>query len=635
MRVGLDIETTDLDPRKGSLVLVSLSYPGGEVEVWEARDPLLLDRLRKVWEEEIVCHNALFDIPWLCFSFSLPVPERISDTLVAEKLLTAGLDLPLGLEDLAERYFGKKIDKSLQTSFREGEEVSEAQKAYAREDALLLLPLLERQEAKLREEGLWKVWELERLCLPVFCRMRVLGIPFDRAGLERVLEELRAKTQVLRRVLAERLGPLAMVEKQRRFEAEKRAYEAWEERLREQEAFLRSYWERERPEPYSDPRPSKKYGGVPMGLARFLDERLRAWKETDPRPPKPKPPEPFNPDSPEQVLWALRELGLELETTSSQVLKALRYERPDLGDYLDPLLSYREQRKAETAFGENWLEALWPDSCLRPDFRSLGTVSGRPTSSNPNLLQLPAEKTFRELVRAPEGFRIVAADYSQMELRIMAELSSDPEMVKAFQRGDDLHWVTARLIFGPNATERERRIGKAVTFLTLYGGGAKRLQEVAAEGGIVLSLEDARDVIAGWRKAYGKAWETIESWREEGVRKRRIRDPWGRVRKFPEGPLSQEQEVEVRNQAGNFVIQASNAEITKIAMVAAERLLLPLGGRLLLNVYDELVALVPEERGEEGLRRLVGAMVEAGKLLLKQVPVEVDGASGESWACKG
>jgi len=634
MRIGLDIETTDLDPRRGELVLVSLAFPDGAVEVWEASDPSLPERLQAVWGEELVCHNALFDIPWLCRTFSLPVPERVRDTLVAERLLLGGLEAGLGLGDLSWRYLGKALDKALQTSFRAGETVSEAQRAYAAEDALVLLPILERQEALLREEGLWQVWELECLSLPVFCRMARDGIPFDREGLLALLSRLREETGALSRLLTEKLGPLAMAEKLRRYEAALARFRAWEQAQEEEAARLRAVWEREQPEEFSDPRPSRKYGGVPMGLARFLDRGLRTWREANPRPEKPKPPEPFNPDSPEQVLWALRELGLELDSTASQLLKAARSARPDLAPFLDPLLHYREKRKQETAFGETWLQAIWPDGTLHPDLRSLGTVSGRPTSADPNLLQLPADPAFRSLVRAPDGFLVLAADYSQMELRIMAELSQDPEMVRAFQTGEDLHGVTARLLFGPNWGERERKIGKAVTFLTLYGGGPKRLQEVAAEGGILLAFEEARAIVEDWRRVYAQAWETIEGWREEAVRRRKIRDPWGRVRKFPSGPLSPAEEAELRNQAGNFVIQASNAEITKLAMVAADRLLRPLGGRLLLNVYDELVALVPEGAGEEGLRRLVQAMVRAGGVLLRTVPVEVEGAIGRDWSAK-
>jgi DNA polymerase I-like protein with 3'-5' exonuclease and polymerase domains len=629
MRIGLDIETTGLEARRDQLVLVALAFPNGSVEVWEASDPSLPDRLRSLWGEELVCHNALFDLFWLCLTFSLPIPTRILDTLVAERLLLGGLEEGLGLAETVERRLGKKLDKTLQTSFREGEPVSAEQKEYAAEDARILLPLLSVQEELLRREGLWKVWELERLALPVFLRMRCSGIPFDREGLLRLLETIREEAKVLRREVCELLGPLAMAEKVRRYEREKEAYEAWERALADEEAFLRSYWERERPEEFSDPRPSKKYGGVPMGLARFLDRELRAWKEVNPRPPKPKPPDPFNPDSPEQVLWAFRELGLELESVSSGALSLLP---PDLAKtYALPLLRYREKRKQETAFGETWLQAIWEDGVLRPDLRSLGTVTGRPTSSDPNLLQLPATKPFRNLVRAPEGFAVLAADYSQMELRIMAELSQDPEMVRAFREGEDLHGVTARLLFGPNWGDRERRIGKAVTFLTLYGGGPKRLVQVAAEGGIVLSLEEAREIVQSWRQAYSLAWETIEGWRDEAARTRTIRDPWGRVRKFPPGPLSPAEEVELRNQAGNFVIQASNAEITKLAMVGAQELLEPLGGRVLLNVYDELVALIPEEKAEEGVRRLVGAMTWAGRVLLQTVPVEVEGGFGKTW----
>lgn len=633
--VGIDIETTGLDPRTDRVVLVSLA-DGSRGLLLDPRDPELPGALRQLFaSRELVVHRAGFDLTFLCLHFGLPVPQRVWDTKVAERLLTNGLDLDTSLAASAERRLGVTLDKGLQTSFTEGGELSQEQLAYALTDALVLLPLKAAQEQLIRERGLGRIWELERAVLPVFVDLTVRGIPLDREWLLALSQAAEARAQALSRVLAERLGPLALKEKLRRFEQEQQVLAAWEEELRAfAEQKFREWQEhyQELDGPYQDLKHPDAQGR-PIGFRRWYRPQEQAWRADHPRPPKPKEPDPFDPDSPQQVLWAFQELGYQLESTAEEQLLLLKLRPEHRSQLLEPLLAYRQAAKLHQAFGEHWVAFLWPDGMVRPRVDPFGATSGRPTCSSPNLFQLPARRgpEYRRLVRAPEGFVVVAADYSQMELRLMAELSQDPAMVEAYQTGQDIHLATARKVFGPQAGERERKIAKNLNFLTLYGGGARRLAEVSTEGGVSLTIREAKRVLEDWRREFAQAWAVIEGWRSEVRARYEIRTPWGRPRFFP---LDADPEQAAREGA-NHVIQGANADITKLAMVIAQARLAPLGGRLILQVYDELVALVPETQASAGAEALKDAMLTAAGTLLRTVPPEVDVAWGEDWSCKG
>lgn len=631
MRVGIDIETTGLSFREGELVAVTIAYPDGSVRVYPAADAL--PPLQAVWEAELVCHNATFDLVWLCRHFGLPIPRAVFCTLTAEKLRWSGLwdeggerQVDLSLAATVERELGVKLDKELQTSFTAGSPLTPDQVRYAARDAAVLLPLAARQEVALRELGLERIWELEKLAFPVFLQMMVEGIPFDREHLATLVAVKEEEAAALRRVVVERLGPAAQTVKARKFRSDLQAFQAWE---RELEEVRKTAEQALSTDPASAPFPVDDWLlAHPKSYVRRWEQW---WRESNPRPPKPVEPSPFNPDSVDQLRSAFAELGWEVDSVAEEKLLVAITDPAARETYVDPLLRYRRLQKQITAFGRGWLALVEDDGRLHPEFQPVGTASGRPTSRNPNLLQLPADPLFRSLVRAPEGYAVVAADYSQMELRLMAELSGDPEMVGAFQRGDDLHWVTAKKIFGEGATKQERSVAKTTNFLILYGGGAQTLAEKLAAEGILLTPEEAKRIVGEWRATFPVAWAAIEAWREEGVRRRQVASAWGRIRRF----APDDHPEVVKRAAGNHVIQATNADITKLAMVGADAVLRPLGGRLLLQVYDELVALVPEEVAELAAGRLRTVMVEAAKTVLRQVPVEADVAWGASWAVKG
>lgn len=656
MLVGLDIETTGLDPRQDRLVLVALAFPDGEVKVFEASDPQLGLTLQSVWGETLVCHFATFDIPWLCRHFGLPVPQRILDTRVAEALLVSGLNLELSLKETAQRRLGVELDKSLQTSFAEAGPVTEAQRAYAAQDARILLPLIRAQEEELHQAGLWTIWEIEKACTPVFVKMAVLGVPFDPGRLAPYLEQVRREREWLEQQLGHQLGGPYLNRLLEDYDQKLQAYQAWQEALEAERQRLVTLWDQSMAEAiaFFEEHPRQRRDAEALGPAewdsrwkellrdrgewkgrkRFVHDQLVLWQAQHPRPAKPAPPPPFDPDSPKQVLEAFQALGYsDLSSVSEEQLRLYPF-REEHWEVVNLLLRYRSRRKIETAFGEPLLAAVWEDGRLRPQFRQIGTASGRPTTVSPNLLQLPSAKTdqgVRQAVVAPPGYRLVVADYSQIELRLLAALSGDEQMIDLFQRGEDLHQATARLLFGSRAGEKERRIAKAVNFLTVYGGGPRRLAEVASQGGIVLSAQEAKQVIARWKESFPTAWSALEEWQESSLRRRETRSAWGRRRLFgPEEPPD-----EVRRAGANHVIQSSAADVMKLAMAAVDRLVSPLGAWICLQVYDELVLVVPEEKAEWTRKLVVSGMTEAARRLLGPVPAEVEAIVAESWAEKG
>jgi len=621
--------------------------------VYRAEDPALPSRLREAFRQEVVCHFATFDLPWLCLAFDLPVPERIWDTMAAEAVLTAGLELELGLGPTVARRLGLELDKSLQTSDWSGE-LSPEQLEYARRDAAVLLPLARAQEELLRQEGLWRIWELELACTPAFVRMARYGVPFQPELLRPYLERVAREREALALALVDSLGRPVVEERLAAFDRARAELARWEAERERVAAELAREWEAamaaalaarqagakipeamakgpaEWPERWRDLHTQK---GEFLGQKRFLSDNLRYWEADHPRPPKPVPPEPFNPASPEQVKLALHLLGYtDLDSVAEERLATYPF-REEHRPLVETLLRYRALRKVESAFGEPLVSAVWPDGRLRPVFRQVGTASGRPTASRPNLLQLPSTAKapeLRQAVRAPEGYRLVVADYSQIELRLLAQLSGDPAMIDAFRQGEDIHLAMAKKIFGPQAGAKERKVAKSCSFLTVYGGGARRLLEVASQGGIVLDLEEARGVIEDWKRAFAQAWAALESWREAAMRERLATSAWGRKRRF----RPEETADEVARAGANHRIQATAADMMKLAMAVVDRLVAPAGGWIALQVYDELVVVVPEGVAEWGARVVEQAMRRAAATVLTEVPVEVGLVLATSWAEK-
>jgi DNA polymerase I-like protein with 3'-5' exonuclease and polymerase domains len=661
--LALDIETTGFDPETADLVLISLATEDWceVLDVRAAKPSWIRSFLEDCFQHPLVVHNAAFDLVFLHRKFGVPFPERVWDTMLAEQLLTAGLPLAVSLEETAQRRLGIRLDKALQSSFHDLSELTPEQIAYAEQDARVLIPLAKVQRALLSEQQMGRVWAIERDAQPVFWEMTARGIRIDLDALADLHRQLETELSTLSETLTVALTTHVEWLRRAKYETQLGKLHDWLDRYEQASAEWGAVWDNEvRPllsgtEPFvfeddlidlSERLPFPltpkhcelaidRKDGIPKGRKRFVKDALKHWREANPRPPKPKLDiTPINLDSPEQLCAALESLlGREVPDVRAPTLKSLLTELSgEQAETVRQVLHRKRVAKIVQAFTGRIPSFVGPDGRLRGNVRQIGTATGRPSSSNPNLLQMPGTHEFRRLFLPSPGNVLVVADFSQMELRIMAELSGDRNMVSAFVDGRDLHRATAALIFGVDdgaVTDTQRKIAKTINFGTLYGMGVGKLRSVLASEGIRITESEAQDFLQRWRDAFRDADRALRSWSERALRTGWSRTPLGRKRFFD---LTVQDEQEVRRAAANHVIQGGNADITKIAMRNVQDAVSRWGGSVLLQVYDELVVDVPASAGADAREAVVREMERAAREVLKTVPPGVDAVVSRSWS---
>ncbi|OGQ03042.1 MAG: DNA polymerase I [Deltaproteobacteria bacterium RBG_19FT_COMBO_58_16] len=348
--------------------------------------------------------------------------------------------------------------------------------------------------------------------------------------------------------------------------------------------------------------------------------------------------EEFNISSPKQLSELLFDrLGLKPVkrtktgfSTDEEVLTKLaaEHEVPQL------IISYRQLAKLKSTYVDAIIELINPATGrVHTSFNQTVTATGRLSSSRPNLQNIPVRGEFapriREAFVASEGFRFLSADYSQIELRLVAHMSADPVLVESFTKGQDVHARTASEVFGimpALVTSEMRRRAKAINFGIIYGMGPYGL---ASELGI--SMKEALDYINSYFAHYSRVKEFIDSTVEEATARGYTVTLFGRRRFIPELKSPVESTVRLGQRlAINTPIQGTAADMIKAAMIRVARELKEkkLASRMLLQIHDELVL-----EAALGEVEVVTALVrEAMEGVLKlSVPVVVNFKSGATW----
>jgi DNA polymerase-1 len=348
----------------------------------------------------------------------------------------------------------------------------------------------------------------------------------------------------------------------------------------------------------------------------------------------------FNIDSPKQlasVLFEELKLPAQRRTKSSYSTSAAVLERlAEEHEVARLIMEYREYAKLRSTYVDGLLGLVDRQGRVHTTFEQMVTSTGRLSSRNPNLQNIPVRTEWGRRIRAcfvpPEdGWALLSADYSQIELRILAHLSRDPALVNAFERGEDVHTRTASLIFGIPPQEvdaAKRRVAKTVNFALIYGQGA-----VALAQQIGVSREEAEAFIANYFRRLPKVKEYLERALAEAREKKYVETIFGR-RRYVHEIASEDGRTRsyAERAAVNAPIQGSAADIIKIAMVhvhdclAQERL----QSRLLLQVHDELLFEAPEEEVEK-LASCVREVMEAADEGKLSVPLTVDVKIGPNW----
>lgn len=345
----------------------------------------------------------------------------------------------------------------------------------------------------------------------------------------------------------------------------------------------------------------------------------------------------FNLNSPKQLAKALFEdLGLPPKkktksgySTDADVLESLREAHPAVS----MLLEYRTLAKLKSTYCDGLLKVIQPDGRIHSSFNQTETRTGRISSTEPNLQNIPVRqelgRELRRFFRAREGWVLCDADYSQIELRVLAHMAAEPTMMKAFNSGDDIHRITASQVFGvPEelVSPLMRSRAKAVNFGIIYGIGAHSLSQ-----DIGVSYGEAKDYIDGYLHHYslvaGFMERLIETAKETGYAETLLH----RRRPLPELRASNRATRAFGERvARNMPIQGTAADIIKIAMVRVYRRLEEeqMKSRLILQVHDELLVEAPEEEASKASVILQEEMENAVQLSVK---LAVDVHTGKTW----
>jgi DNA polymerase I len=648
--LALDVETSGLSPHVERLLFVQLYH--------KACAPLILDvrrlgventatLLKGLLESERwlkVGHNLKFDGQFIKAHLGLSI-NRLFDTYLAEELLVAGLGQRTSLAELSLKYFDKYMHKDVRNRFigMGDEPVDDELLRYMASDVDLLPRLMNIQKRLLKSRGLVDVAKLEFALLPVLIDAELHGVKIDRARWEKHIVNLDRKAKALEAELCEELQPYIDAYREGKQRDAARAYAIeyadYANRASQREAAATHYKER------------MLNSGMGKGEAQ---KALNAWKKDNPPIKKPVAPKlgcgPINLNSPQQLQGALSMMGVKLPLkengqmeTDRLSLQWVQSEYPILGK----ILEYRGLSKLVTAFGEAVMKFLDEDGRLHPEYRQL-VSTGRMSCSKPNIQQVPANELgaeFRQCFVAPPGYKIISADYSQIELRILYELAGQEEAIEAINGGMDLHSLTAARMFNLDYEyvkdnyskiqhlKDKRRAAKAINFGIAYGLSPQGLSRNEK-----IPLKDAKKYVSSYFQSNPRVAEWLDRTGQNGMANRYAETMLGRKRFLPSLDKLDPQEARMKRggqvrAVTNHPIQGTSADITKMAAVKISRALRKSGydAALIMFVHDEIVVEARAEQADAVAELVTKQMKDAAEFFLQRVAVEVGCSIADHW----
>ncbi|MFW6322089.1 MAG: DNA polymerase I [Guyparkeria sp.] len=315
-------------------------------------------------------------------------------------------------------------------------------------------------------------------------------------------------------------------------------------------------------------------------------------------------------------------------STNEEALSALVDEHP----LAQMILDYRSLTKLKSTYIDRLPERIDPDTGrVHSMFHQAVTATGRLSSSNPNLQNIPVRteegRRIRKAFVAEPGHRLISADYSQIELRIMAHLSGDEGLLAAFERGEDIHRATAREVFadGGEVSDDQRRAAKAINFGLIYGMSAFGLARQIGVG-----RAEAQEYIERYFARYPGVARYMEETREGAHRHGYVETVFGRRLYLPELKSRNNQRRQYAERTAiNAPMQGTAADIIKRAMLSLHESLVVTGrARMIIQVHDELIFEAPTDEAGTLAREIEATMIAAASL---KVPLEVGIGIGESW----
>ncbi|HEX8178823.1 MAG TPA: DNA polymerase I [Pyrinomonadaceae bacterium] len=345
----------------------------------------------------------------------------------------------------------------------------------------------------------------------------------------------------------------------------------------------------------------------------------------------------FKISSPKQVGEVFEELNISTgrKTSTGQVSTnravleelAQNYELPRL------IIEYRELDKLKATYTDSLPALVGADGRIHSQLNQTVTATGRLSSSDPNLQNIPIRTELGRRIRRAfvpdKGHVFVAADYSQLELRLLAHITRDPVMLDAFQQGEDIHTRTAQLVFGAKTKEElkeKRRFAKIVNFAIAYA-----VEPFGLSQRVGISRKEAKQVIEDYYKTYKGVRAYMDKIPEEARAQGYVRSMYGRIRPLPTiNDRNGQIRARAEREAINMPIQGTASDIVKVAMLKVDEALRRAGlqTRMVMQVHDELLLEAPKKEAEAAAAILKREMETAVEL---DVPLEVEVGTGANW----
>ena len=603
--LGIDTETTGLDPLVNQVRLVQVASKDYvlivDLDGWREEgkrdvswDSPGLAELKALLESSKpkVLQNAAFDLNFLAAE-GVELGGSIFDTMIAAKIVNNGTGAKNDLGSIVQRVLKTPLSKELQKADWSGD-ITDEMARYAARDALCLPRLVPPLTTALKEadtphpRGLWGVFALEMKALRSIARMQRNGFGFDTAAASALCAVLSREAEKLKLSFLQSLDTA----------------------IKSQYPDDPTVW-LPRDEDNSFNTREKDSGAIRLGTKRYKG---------------------FNPRSPKQMALRFEQAGILLPPDKKGLPSLDQNLLAFLKSEYSLIAMYLEWKNAVTRVShiEKLLDSVGPDGRIHASYRQMGTETGRLSCSGPNLQQVPREKEFRQLFRAREGYKLVVADFSQVELRVAAELSGEEKMLDAYRAGRDLHTETAALVTGKdvdNITKGERTSAKLCNFGLLYGAGAATLRKQAvAQYGIDMEIEEAQGLVTGFRSAYPRLYEWQQ---EEGTKTTTaVFTKYGRRRVLV--GFNDKYTTRINTQ-----VQGTAGDIAKMAIVVIQdrlRMAALHEAFIIAMVHDEIVLEVRDGTEHLWADLLASAMKSAGLMVCRQVPIEAEASSGYTWA---
>ena len=584
--IAFDTETLQLQPEEGKLRLIQLgSFSSRTIVVidcfeLERSDWNYLEDFFSNTKRYWLAHNAVFDIGWLQ-EHGIHLNGYVRCSMIASRLLTNGIpQTKHGLDALAKRQLDMDISKEQQKSDWGADTLSKDQLIYAAKDIEVLLELDQVLEQKLRNAKLHRAYTLECRALPAMAQMWRVGLPWNREELD-----------------------------QCRIDYEHDIKELGDEFIRELDNDLPLGKKLPRNEDGSFNLRAKDQGSIRLGTKKYAGFNIKSSKQLL--------------EKLELILGYTPVNNDGKPSVAKDALKNCAADSPTI----QTLMTWKRREKRRQMV-ESIQDKMSDDGFVRASYMQLGADTGRMSSIKPNNQQIPRDSEFRQCVQAPQGWKIVDADFSQMELRLAAALAKDKNMTSAFQRGEDLHDYTAEQM------GCDRQIAKSANFGLLYGAGAEGLRKYAGSSGVIMSSEEAMQIRDNWLTTYSgiKSWQQEMNYLSRSTESdewAETRVPVSNMRRFLKGDLNR---TTVRC---NTPIQGAGAAILKCALGNLWTQVKDAGEnkvRIAAAVHDELILLVKEDIAEEWAEILKTTMEKAEAKWLGDVPALAEVSIGDRWS---